>query len=445
LEIEQIFAGEFKVGSGTQFSQLIPLDVWASMKVTLPFSQYSEKCETPYGERGETHGRHSVYEVFHTADVLEWFGGTIGEDDEIVMYIDPPEDLWEVWNYTYFQSYNTIPGLVAGIGSRSTTSDYYITGLSSYSDGAILANGQTVEEYGPIYMTDNDGFTFVVEHSKRTITLQCIENCQNLDCSQLCYDGKECTDDTCIPGEGCTFEPLEGSCSDNLCYEDGYCSAGECIQEVPEDCDDDNPCTKDDCIPLYGCIHDADNKKLRNEDPHDCWQTICLGSFETLVPDPNETPIQGPDNDCLREICVAGYGEITVGTDLETPPQGSPADCLREICLTTGDIISVSTGSEPNCPCTRDWECEDGNFCTRESCDQTTNTCIFHGPDDSLIPPEIPANCNEEICQGGNVVLIPDSDDRPVDLDPYDCLEQYCDNGQINTAPDPEENISCTE
>lgn len=449
-EHSQVFGGEFKVGPelgrGSGYHQLTPLDIWASMKEILPFSEYSKTCITPYGERGDTHGRHGVYEVFNAADVLEWWGQGYIEDGEVNIYIDAPSDHWKVWEYTYWRSYNTIPGLVSGIGSWSGSDIYYLVELDDQWGVSPLKNGQSIEEYGPLYTTDNGGFSYIAEHSTTTVTLQCIENCRNFDCSEPCYDGKECTDDTCLPGQGCTFEHLEGSCSDNECFEEGVCQGGECIQTVEVNCEDNNPCTIDDCHPLYGCIYSADNKILRNINPQDCWQTICWNGAETFVPDPNENPVQGPNDDCFVEICIAGYGEISIPTDSETPPQNAPGDCLREMCTTAGTVESIPIGSEPGCSCTFNWQCEDGNPCTRETCDQASNTCVNHSPDDNLIPPEIPANCKDEVCQGGQVVLLPDDTDMPVDVDPYDCQQQYCsEDGQILTAPDPDEYIGCAE
>ncbi len=108
-------------------------------------------------------------------------------------------------------------------------------------------------------------------------------------------------------------------------------------------------------------------------------------------------------------------------------------------------VTSVPIGSEPGCSCSQDWQCEDGNFCTRETCDPASNVCVNHGPDDSLIPPEIPYNCNDEVCRGGQVVLVPDDSELPIDVDPYDCEQQYCEDGLIKTAPDEDEFVTCWE
>lgn len=448
IEQEVVFVGHFEVEPGVgNHHELTPIDLWAYMKVTFPDFEWTEVCILDnYGRgTGQTTGRHSVHEVFNATDVLEWFP----EDNRLAegqftISVFPPRGHWQVRVYTYTSRYNTAPGH-GSVGSRWGSGSYVLTSIPDLYGQAPLENGQWVEEQGPFYGTDSDGNTYFTWHATTTFSLQCIENCHNTDCSEPCYDGNECTDDTCVPGEGCTFESLEGTCSNNECYEEGVCQDGECVQQVEKDCDDNDPCTRDACDPLYGCTHGADNKVLRNEDPNDCWRTVCWKGSETLLPDPTERPPQGPTDDCYVEICVAGYGELSVPTDQETPPQNAPDDCLRETCSRWGTVESIPIASEPGCPCIRDWQCEDGNFCTRESCDQVNNMCINHGPDDSLIPPEIPSNCNNEVCQAGQIVLIPDDSDSPLDVDPYDCEQQYCEDGQINTAPDLDEHIGCTE
>lgn len=447
-EIEEVFGGEFRVETELfdGYHRLIPLDVHATMRVNQRDSELTEICTSEYGDWGDTYGRHSVHAVFNAAQVLEWFGEDNALDDgQFSVDVSPPYDHWSLSEYTYSRGFNTVPGRVSPIGAWWSSDSWHLTGASSLWAEAPLENGQWVEEEGPYEFTDNGGFTYVSAHGVRTFSLQCIENCHNFDCSELCYDGKECTDDTCTKGKGCLFEPWGGPCRDDECYEVGICRDGECIQEVEEDCDDNDTCTKDSCHPMYGCTHDADNKKLRNEDPTDCWQEICLNGLAQTIPDPTETPPQASPNDCYRETCIAGYGVVSIPTNAETPPQNAPDDCLREVCMTGVGLTSVPDGTEPGCTCSQDWQCEDGNFCTRESCDPVTDSCVNHGPDDNLIPPEIPANCNDEQCQAGQMVLVPDDGDMPVDLDPYDCQQQYCDNGVIQTAPDEDEHIGCSE
>ena len=442
------FSGTFKVEpaifEGSGFS-LTAQTLFAGMRVTLPGEKYKATYTEPYGTIMHSSGQHSVDESHHTDGVTDWFSNDNHiEDDTFHIAINVPSDTWMVYGYYWNLHSNTQPGR-GGIGAWWNSDSEFLSSLWGPYWEAPLENGTWTEEEGPTDWTDSGGYTYLGFHLVRTLRLNCIENCKNFDCSQPCWDGNDCTEDTCVEGKGCKFKPRTGTCSDNECFEEGTCQDGVCEQNTPIDCDDGDPCTKHDCHPLHGCTYDADNKKLRNEDPHDCWQVICLNGIEQTVPDPTETPVQGPDDDCYREVCIAGQGEVSIPTDRETPPQNSPDDCMREVCMTGVGLQSVPIGTEPGCDCQQDWQCEDGNVCTRETCDQANNVCVNHGPDDSLTPPEEPANCKEEKCEGGQIVKVPDDNDPPMDVDPYDCEQQYCENGLIETGPDTDEHVGCTE
>ncbi len=100
---------------------------------------------------------------------------------------------------SYFSS-NTSPSLVRPVGTRWSSDRWRLTALNSQYGDPPLANGEWVEEDGPHYDTDDDGFTYMTAHSVTTVSLQCVANCKNFDCSQPCNDGNDCTDDTCVPG-----------------------------------------------------------------------------------------------------------------------------------------------------------------------------------------------------------------------------------------------------
>ncbi|MCB9786923.1 MAG: hypothetical protein H6744_09560 [Deltaproteobacteria bacterium] len=85
-----------------------------------------------------------------------------------------------------------------------------------------------------------------------------------------CDDGVACTDDVCLPYEGCSFED---ACDDNDVCTDDYCDVetGECAAP-PHDCGDGNPCTADLCDPTDGCFYDT---AFDCDDENPCTFDVC--------------------------------------------------------------------------------------------------------------------------------------------------------------------------
>ena len=81
---------------------------------------------------------------------------------------------------------------------------------------------------------------------------QCLSGDQQL----ICNDGEECTADSCVQGLGCVFTPTEVECTDhNKCTPVDQCVGGECQGFGTINCDDGNDCTEDTCLPANGCVH----------------------------------------------------------------------------------------------------------------------------------------------------------------------------------------------
>lgn len=72
-----------------------------------------------------------------------------------------------------------------------------------------------------------------------------------------CDDGYVCTTDWCDPATGCVREFNSYSCDDgNACSVNDTCSGGVCVPGTPVNCYDGNDCTTDSCNPATGaCIH----------------------------------------------------------------------------------------------------------------------------------------------------------------------------------------------
>jgi len=62
-----------------------------------------------------------------------------------------------------------------------------------------------------------------------------------------CNDNNICTEDSCVPYEGCTYKPNQKPCDDNnKCTSDDICKEGVCTGKQKE-CDDDDDDTEEWC------------------------------------------------------------------------------------------------------------------------------------------------------------------------------------------------------
>lgn len=89
-------------------------------------------------------------------------------------------------------------------------------------------------------------------------------SCQNGHCVgaavQNCEDQNPCTTDSCVPGQGCTYQEsadgqtcIIGSCSGLVWTQPGACKGGKCQMGDQQSCDDGYDCTTDSCSSLKGC------------------------------------------------------------------------------------------------------------------------------------------------------------------------------------------------
>ena len=212
-----------------------------------------------------------------------------------------------------------------------------------------------------------------------------------------CDDYDPCTADSCDPVEGCLHEPI-ASCSPPLaeCDEDGDCDdserctvdwcsrAGYCEHETKEpcctgvegDCDDGDPSTEDRCTETGSCVHSE--------------RFYCV-----------------TDEDC--------YGE-----NLSAQP------CYDMRCW-NGECLFI--GGLPNNCCETTENCDDGNPCTVDRCDDPgwviggTLVCMnYFAP--------APGCCR-----------------AAQDCVPQTCMTRGCEDSQCSYAPipgcDPCESLTC--
>ena len=184
------------------------------------------------------------------------------------------------------------------------------------------------------------------------------DNCISGDCVGkmiICNDGNLCTDDSCLPADGCTYTPNNDACDDgNMCTGPDLCEAGECAgADLSCECLTDSECSSfEDGNLCNGTLY-CDTTKAPFE---------CQVSAGTVV----QCPVpQGPDGPCLDAVCAPGSGECS------TVPANDGAACDDGNPCTAADECSagVCAGLVPVV-------CNDANGCTDDSCNPAVG-CVY--------------------------------------------------------------------
>lgn len=208
--------------------------------------------------------------------------------------------------------------------------------------------------------------------------------CQNAyvaSCCQVdadCNDNNFCTDDTCGGDGWCDFTPIDDG--------DPCCTASS-------QCDDSDPCTTDSCnlalsicenTPIVGCC----TLDSQCDDWNPCTTGSCdLGSntcSQIPVADCCTSSAECDDSDvCTLDICAANECA-------SLPPL--PGCCnIDDDCPAPPPYFTVFCNPSNECEfevrpdfCFNDHDCEDGDSCTINECDEATFTCLPPPPVDPL-------------------------------------------------------------
>lgn len=124
------------------------------------------------------------------------------------------------------------------------------------------------------------------------------------------------------------------------------------------------------------------------------------------------------------------------GGDGAGGPSGTGGDAGAGGIDGTGGMGRGGAGGDP--PCRTTEECDDGNPCTVEACDEGECDAIAI-PDGPL--DEDPQDCRTIECLGGEVVDIPDDTEEPDDVNPP-CETTICQGGVV-TPVYADETVSC--
>ena len=271
-----------------------------------------------------------------------------------------------------------------------------------------------------------------------------------------CDDANGCTDDSCVPGQGCLHTYNTNPCDDgNSCTIGDSCQGGTCVGGGPLPCNDNNPCTNDSCVPGQGCVHtnnaipcddgnkcttgdlcsaglctggaalDCDDGKLCTNDLCDPTQGCKYAYNEAPCDDGNECTsgdvcqggtcvggVQANCNDfnpCTTDTCDPVNG---CGYSLNTLPCNDGNACTKNDVCNNG----VCAGEAVNC--------DDSNSCTSDACD-ANNGCTFapvSGPCDDGNACTVGDACQAGQCQPGASLDCDDGNPCTVDQ----CVDGGC-------------------
>jgi hypothetical protein len=296
----------------------------------------------------------------------------------------------------------SLDGRYQGPGSNCEAGLCVATGCCCFDDGSTLSD---------VTEAECDSFS---GHYRGDYT----------DCATVeppCGEGACCTDDYgCLDlseslcwnpffgdwqGEGTTCRTISPHCEGTCCWLSDCNVSGQ-------------PVTPEDCTTL----------------PGGAFVGYDVGCYD--VPDPCESPVTGA-------CCLPGEACVMVG--------GADSAAAEAVCDDLNDVPGSGAyqGDGSVCPagcggCLEDIDCEDGNLCTTDTCNQETGQCEF----DPVVCPTDGVACTLlEFCNEatGECAYIPD--------------DSYCDNGvwcdgaetcdavldcQVGTDVDCDDGVACT-
>ncbi|MGB0716276.1 MAG: hypothetical protein ACPGXK_10380 [Phycisphaerae bacterium] len=247
-----------------------------------------------------------------------------------------------------------------------------------------------------------------------------------------CDDGVSCTTDVCDENAGeCSNTPVDSVC-DNGQFCDGAetCDPiNDCQAGTPVDCNDDVSCTVDACDEMNDTCTNSPNDRLCSDD-NGC----------------NGIEVCDPVNDCQPGTPPNCDDGVACTIDNCDPDSGTCDNVPDDSLCDDGNSCNGAEFCDPlnGCQPGLAVNCDDGVGCTVDSCDENTGACI-NTPDDSL--------CNNgdfcdgvETCDPVNDCVannVPDCNDG------NDCTVDVCDEVTDSCVSNPNnglcnDNDDCT-
>lgn len=185
---------------------------------------------------------------------------------------------------------------------------------------------------------------------------------------QTCDDNNACTTDSCDVTTGaCAHNKVSDTCDDgNPCTVGESCITGKCEGGKPNTCDDDNPCTDDSCAPTAkpACQHSAVDGACDDNDPCTTGEKCATGSCA-----PTGKLTCNDANPCTKDSC-----------DSQAPDAKNACKHLALSGACTDGSKCTASGAcvEGQCKLVP-IKCDDGNLCTKDSCNGATagTGCVY--------------------------------------------------------------------
>ena len=199
-----------------------------------------------------------------------------------------------------------------------------------------------------------------------------------------CYDGLDCTQDSCDKGTGCTFAVQDKApCSDgSACTLGDTCAKDKCIGAV-KTCEDNNDCTIDTCDSAIGNCNFTANDGYYCSDNNACTSgDVCKGTKCT-----GTTIICNDGNTCTSDSCNQKTGCVFI------PTPNAPCDD-NDKCSTDEICQQSVCKAKPVI-------CNDDNTCSKDSCDKATGKCVFQTYNDSYQCDDSDPCTTADICLAG--------------------------------------------
>jgi len=214
---------------------------------------------------------------------------------------------------------------------------------------------------------------------------------------QNCDDGNDCNGkDTCTAGSCQTGAPPD--CDDQEVCTDDSCSANGCEHKprTGADCNDGDPCTtKDKCGDDGKC---GAGTPIKCDDGEFCTDDSCKDGVCVYAPIANNTPCTDPDMCTSNDKCVDGLCKGTSSTGVDCNDDNvctadSLLNCNSTICQHLPQPLSQAcpapdkchadghcSGTDGKCVAGPAKNCDDGNPCTKDSCDPETGCVNVNDP-----------------------------------------------------------------
>ena len=206
-----------------------------------------------------------------------------------------------------------------------------------------------------------------------------------LDTGEDCDDGNGLGGDCC--SSTCSFETTGSVCNDsNACTQNDSCNgAGTCTAGSPLVCNDSNACTNDSCNAASGCVFANNTNSCSDGNMCTSGDTCAGGSCL-----PGSPLVCNDANACTNDSCNAASGCVFAN---------NTNSCSDGNMCTSGDTCAAGI-----CQVGGPLQCDDGDPCTAESCDEMLGCTTTYVCSETL-PTSVPNSSNGSLVVMGLALL----------------------------------------